>query len=261
MPFDEMTIQSLNQPQDTPGEALTRTKLIQTANSVFGYDGWNFTIEECERIPQPTDAANLLGYRVRALFEARAGDEWIRRSDYGFAESFYEDIDPDAQMPESVILREAVDDSLRRALQTFGARFGNMPPHDSAGDAPATNASATNGASTNGAAATRKPVETASSSQPALDPADGQKTAAIPNSAEIGKYFSSWLRNAKQNQPLWDDYVYSFGIEPDESKGGAHKRAILDAGIPWDVNLITNIQNHIDAATTPAGEFEDDLPW
>ena len=74
---------------------------IRIANEVFGFDGWSYEVKHIE----PVDGG------VIAYVRLRVGD--VFREDVGFGDGNVE-----------LAYKEAVTDALKRALRTFGDRFG-----------------------------------------------------------------------------------------------------------------------------------------
>lgn len=101
---------------------------IDTANEIFGFDGWSYEIEDLKSEKFNTEVPDkykkdvvrpCIEVRTTARVKVTIND--IVRSDVGHGNSqSYTDI-PDYEFSE----KEAVTDALKRALRSFGNRFGN----------------------------------------------------------------------------------------------------------------------------------------
>lgn len=87
--------------------------VIRQLNDVFGFDGWNFTIEKLE-----VNFEKGFVFAVGVLM-VRNGDETVIREDVGFGAA----AGSSASAWETA-LKGAVSDALKRAARTFGNQFG-----------------------------------------------------------------------------------------------------------------------------------------
>lgn len=86
--------------------------VIDTANEVFGFDGWN-----CEVLGTALfEADGRQAYRATVL--VTVGD--VRRADVGVAALAGQSVDA-----HDTAIKGAVTDGMKRAFRTFGKRFGN----------------------------------------------------------------------------------------------------------------------------------------
>jgi DNA recombination protein Rad52 len=98
-----------------------------TANSVFGFDGWGYTVEELVCIGEETfqGREGKDGYRVgyRATVRVTA-DGFQDKSDVGYGDSV--EYTGSRITPHELAVKEAVSDALKRALTGFGDQWGNV---------------------------------------------------------------------------------------------------------------------------------------
>jgi DNA repair and recombination protein RAD52 len=87
---------------------------IDTANRIFGYDGWSHSLEGYEH-----DTANKLFY-ARVTVRAQIGTVFVSHGDIGVGV-----YSKGTQQEVEKAIKEAVSDGLKRALRAFGDQFGN----------------------------------------------------------------------------------------------------------------------------------------
>lgn len=92
--------------------------VIREANRAFGFDGWEYEIEELSKVSEEKNSNNnnVIGYIARVI--VRVGD--IQREDVGFGSGISKML---ADAHEGAT-KEAVSDAMKRALRTFGDIFG-----------------------------------------------------------------------------------------------------------------------------------------
>ena len=94
--------------------------VIDTANRIFGYDGWSYSVQD---IQAPTFDKRTL-YRATVSVRVHCPDDLLgrtpSRTDIGVSTSSNDT--PDAH---DTAMKGAVTDGLKRALRTFGSQFGN----------------------------------------------------------------------------------------------------------------------------------------
>src|SRR5258706_7237975 len=94
---------------------------IAEANAIFGFSGWDREMVHFERVfQQQRSAGTQCGYVARVRLKVRAGERIIIREGTGFGQGV--SFDP----PEAYerALKAAETDATKRALATFGNRFG-----------------------------------------------------------------------------------------------------------------------------------------
>lgn len=113
-----MNIEELDKPLDAAnvskrqgpgGKALSYVSgfyAIATANRVFGYDGWSYSVQSFREVGK--------GFVAHVRVEVKTADGVVVREDVGWGQDD----------PEKAI-KEAVTDALKRALRSFGDQFGN----------------------------------------------------------------------------------------------------------------------------------------
>jgi len=141
--FDEKVAQALEQPLDknliayreeswAGGRKIPYLKahaVIDQANKIFGYDGWNYEIielvkisaREIEKIDYKTKATKS-GWEVGMQCKVRVTVGNVTREDVGYGSGI--DYNSPATCYESAG-KEAVSDALKRTFRTFGNQFGN----------------------------------------------------------------------------------------------------------------------------------------
>lgn len=96
---------------------------ISEANRIFGFDGWSYEVIEarcvCEN-PRQIGQQKKDGWGVTYTAKVRVTINGIVREDFGAGHGY----DVDAGLAHESAVKEAVTDSLKRALRTFGNIFG-----------------------------------------------------------------------------------------------------------------------------------------
>ncbi|MDO9303989.1 MAG: RAD52 family DNA repair protein [Sulfuricurvum sp.] len=99
--------------------------LIDTANTVFGFGNWNYSISSLEQVSEETNEKQnrVIGYKavVNVVVQDLHHSKHTSREDCGFGTGIAKQY---ADAHESGA-KEAVTDALKRALRTFGSQFGN----------------------------------------------------------------------------------------------------------------------------------------
>lgn len=94
---------------------------IQEANAIFGFAGWDRQMVHCEKLYERARGnRTALAYSARVRIRVRAGNDLIIREGTGFGTACETDL---AQAHERA-LKGAETDATKRALATFGNRFG-----------------------------------------------------------------------------------------------------------------------------------------
>lgn len=99
--------------------------IIDTANSIFGFGGWAYTISSLEQVSQEVNANQNVVICYKAIVKIDVYDidhsTMISRQDVGFGTGVAR-ILADAHENSA---KEAVTDALKRSLRSFGNQFGN----------------------------------------------------------------------------------------------------------------------------------------
>jgi len=99
--------------------------LIDTANTVFGFGNWSYSISTLEQVSEEINEKNnkVIGYKavVNVVVQDLHHSKHTSREDCGFGTGIAKQY---ADAHESGA-KEAVTDALKRALRTFGSQFGN----------------------------------------------------------------------------------------------------------------------------------------
>lgn len=99
--------------------------IIDTANTIFGFGGWSYTISSLEQVSEEINENQnrVIAYRavVTVKVYAENKQDSITRSDVGYGTGIARDY---ASAHESGG-KEAVTDALKRAMRSFGSQFGN----------------------------------------------------------------------------------------------------------------------------------------
>ena len=136
--------------------------IIDTANNIFGYGNWAYTISSLEQVSQEVNSNQNVVVCYKAIVKIDVYDidhsTMISRQDVGFGTGVARNL-ADAHENSA---KEAVTDALKRSLRSFGNQFGNSLYDKS-------NSVAQNG---NG-----------NIPNPALDTANSGQNQAIPNQA------------------------------------------------------------------------------
>lgn len=99
--------------------------VIETANRIFGYGNWSYTITKLEQVSQEQNHNQNVVICYKAVVRVIACDishtKEIEREDVGFGSGVAKTLS-DAHEGAA---KEAVTDALKRAMRTFGNQFGN----------------------------------------------------------------------------------------------------------------------------------------
>lgn len=95
--------------------------VIDTANSIFGFDGWSMSVESIEPAGEWHVERNGREVRVtlyQAVVAVTVGEAQRMDVGHGITAS-------DTAESRETAIKGAVTDAMKRALRTFGAQFGN----------------------------------------------------------------------------------------------------------------------------------------
>ena len=99
--------------------------IIDTANNIFGFGGWAYTISSLEQVSQEVNANQNVVVCYKAIVKVDVYDidhsTMISRQDVGFGTGVAKSL-ADAHENSA---KEAVTDALKRSLRSFGNQFGN----------------------------------------------------------------------------------------------------------------------------------------
>lgn len=99
--------------------------VIETANRIFGYGNWDYSISKLEQVSQEQNhnQNNVIGYKaiVQVLVHNEQHTKDISREDVGFGTGIAKTL---ADAHEGAA-KEAVTDAIKRTLRSFGNQFGN----------------------------------------------------------------------------------------------------------------------------------------
>ena len=99
--------------------------VIDTANNIFGYGNWAYTISSLEQVSQEVNANQNVVVCYKAIVKVDVYDidhnTMISRQDVGFGTGVARSL-ADAHENSA---KEAVTDALKRSLRSFGNQFGN----------------------------------------------------------------------------------------------------------------------------------------
>jgi len=99
--------------------------VIETANKVFGFGNWSYTISKLEQVSQELNQNQNYVVCYKALVNILVYDEnhikLVNREDVGFGSGIAKTL---ADSHESGA-KEAITDALKRSLRSFGNQFGN----------------------------------------------------------------------------------------------------------------------------------------
>jgi DNA recombination protein Rad52 len=114
------------QQREQDGRTLSYVEgwfVIQEANRIFGFDGWDRQMVHFERcFERRSQEGFVCGYVARVAIRVRAGTIEIVREGTGFGQAAAERL---ADAHERA-LKASETDATKRALATFGSRFGLM---------------------------------------------------------------------------------------------------------------------------------------
>ncbi len=109
---------------------------IDTANRIFGYDGWTMEVTDLTCLATEDGKTNKVHYR--ATVRVTVGDTVRQDVGYGNGSDKYSQ-----GAAHELACKEAVTDAMKRALRTFGNQFGNSlyeksnPLHNGGADSKA----------------------------------------------------------------------------------------------------------------------------
>ncbi|MGJ0316994.1 Rad52/Rad22 family DNA repair protein [Aliarcobacter cryaerophilus] len=134
--FDKKQLEILNQELDS-SRIKTRDKgnislsyieghdVIETANKVFGFGNWSYSISKLEQVSQEQNQNqnHVICYKaiVQVLVHSENHTLDVSREDVGFGTGVAK---TQADAHEGAA-KEAVTDALKRAMRSFGNQFGN----------------------------------------------------------------------------------------------------------------------------------------
>ena len=134
--FDKKQLDILNQELDS-SRIKTREKgnvslsyieghdVIETANKVFGFGNWSYSISKLEHVSQEQNQNqnHVICYKaiVQVLIHSENHSQELSREDVGFGTGVSK---TQADAHEGAA-KEAVTDALKRAMRSFGNQFGN----------------------------------------------------------------------------------------------------------------------------------------
>lgn len=99
--------------------------IIETANRIFGYGNWDYTISKLEQVSQEMNQNqnNIICYKAVikiTIYDMQHSKE-VNREDVGFGTGIAKTL---ADAHEGAA-KEAVTDAIKRTLRSFGNQFGN----------------------------------------------------------------------------------------------------------------------------------------
>mgnify|MGYP003523673675 CR=1 FL=1 len=134
--FDKKQLDILNQELDS-SRIKTREKgnislsyieghdVIETANKVFGFGNWSYSISKLEQVSQEQNhnQNHVICYKaiIKVLIHSENHTLDVSREDVGFGTGVAKTL---ADSHENAG-KEAVTDALKRAMRSFGNQFGN----------------------------------------------------------------------------------------------------------------------------------------
>ena len=105
------------------GDYIEGWLAMAEANRIFGFDGWSYEITECTCVyqaPREIGQAKKPGFGVTYTAKVRVNVLGVVREDFGAGHGY----DVDCGLAHESAIKEAVTDSLKRALRSFGNPFG-----------------------------------------------------------------------------------------------------------------------------------------
>lgn len=143
-PLDNARVKS----RDKSGIALSYLEghdVISTANSIFGFGNWSYTVKELAQISEETNQKGNIVVGYKALIEITIYSDdrkfSISRNDVGFGNG----VSKSSFDAHELAGKESITDGLKRAFRTFGEQFGNglydKGQNNNSYKAPATRAS------------------------------------------------------------------------------------------------------------------------
>lgn len=99
--------------------------IIETANSIFGFGNWSYSVSKLEQVSQEQNQNqnNVVCYKavVRILIHNESHTQDVSREDVGFGTGVAKTL---ADAHEGAA-KEAVTDAIKRCFRSFGNQFGN----------------------------------------------------------------------------------------------------------------------------------------
>jgi len=99
--------------------------IIETANKIFGYGNWDYTITKLEQVSQEQNQNqnNVICYKavINIVVHDLQHSKHVSREDVGFGTGIAKTL---ADSHEGAA-KEAVTDAIKRTLRSFGNQFGN----------------------------------------------------------------------------------------------------------------------------------------
>jgi DNA repair and recombination protein RAD52 len=99
--------------------------VIETANRIFGYGHWSYSVSTLEQVSQEQNSNQnvVIGYKaiISMTIHNTEHTQTIQREDVGFGTGIAKSL---ADAHEGAA-KEAVTDALKRTLRSFGNQFGN----------------------------------------------------------------------------------------------------------------------------------------
>lgn len=99
--------------------------ILDTANKIFGYGHWNYTISSLVQVSQEVNQNqnNVVCYKavIQVLVHNKDHSQEVSREDVGFGTGISKGL---ADAHEGAA-KEAITDSIKRAMRSFGNQFGN----------------------------------------------------------------------------------------------------------------------------------------
>lgn len=120
-PLDSKVVKKPSGSFGPKGDYIEAWHAINEANRIFGFDGWSYTIDLVrDAVTEGTDSKGNPQWQAAytCICSLTVGD--ARRQDVGFGSGFAKNIGDAIEGAT----KEAVTDSLKRALRTFGNPFG-----------------------------------------------------------------------------------------------------------------------------------------
>jgi len=123
--LDSSRIKSRSKGNNIMLSYLEGFDIIETANKIFGYGNWSYSIAKLEQVSQEQNQNqnNVICYK--AIIEITVYDlshvKTVSREDVGFGTGIAKTL---ADAHESGA-KEAVTDAIKRAMRSFGNQFGN----------------------------------------------------------------------------------------------------------------------------------------
>lgn len=105
------------------GDYLEGWLCLAEANRIFGFDGWSYTLMDCKAVMEAERGIGKdkkPGWGVTYVATVRVMVGGVTREDVGAGHGY----DVDLGLAHESAIKEAVTDSLKRSLRSFGNRFG-----------------------------------------------------------------------------------------------------------------------------------------